>query len=338
MSSGFQQEFRSADRRADARDPRHRQRRCAIRSTSASCRAANATRSRSRPRWRRSPTDASHRRRQPADPDRGADRRTCRPATRRSRAHARRAAPPSRTRSTRRIADRSSTCPTPTTGRRSTPRRAAERADRGYVSRRGAKSARAGPRSAADEPDGASRRAAHADHPRRPGGHGRRDRGDGVVRPRAELDAPAVPDLCERKPAEFCGRSLDPETGKVVLFNLDPIEGLDDPSQGLVLRRHDPGDAGRAVAALAVHRAGAAQERAALRARLRALVGRCCSCSGASIAFFTLEQALEFLISWAGEDVDPAFQVQAYIRLVDADVSRLRCRLHRSRCCSCSSS
>ena len=33
-------------------------------------------------------------------------------------------------------------------------------------------------------------------------------------------------DLCERKPAAFCGRSLDPQTGKVVLFNLDPIEGL----------------------------------------------------------------------------------------------------------------
>ena len=33
-------------------------------------------------------------------------------------------------------------------------------------------------------------------------------------------------DLCARKPAEFCGRSVNPETGKVVLFNLDPLEGL----------------------------------------------------------------------------------------------------------------
>jgi sec-independent protein translocase protein TatC len=38
--------------------------------------------------------------------------------------------------------------------------------------------------------------------------------------------------------------------------------------------------------------------------------------TGGFIAFTTLERALEFLISWAGEDVDPLFQVQAYVRLV----------------------
>ena len=37
---------------------------------------------------------------------------------------------------------------------------------------------------------------------------------------------------------------------------------------------------------------------------------------GCLIAFTTLEKALEFLISWAGDDVNPAFQVQSYIRLV----------------------
>ena len=37
---------------------------------------------------------------------------------------------------------------------------------------------------------------------------------------------------------------------------------------------------------------------------------------GGFIAFTTLERALEFLISWAGDDVDPLFQVQAYVRLV----------------------
>jgi sec-independent protein translocase protein TatC len=34
------------------------------------------------------------------------------------------------------------------------------------------------------------------------------------------------------------------------------------------------------------------------------------------IAFFTLGPALEFMISWAGQDVEPTFQVQSYIRLV----------------------
>ena len=37
---------------------------------------------------------------------------------------------------------------------------------------------------------------------------------------------------------------------------------------------------------------------------------------GGFIAFTTLERALEFLIDWAGEDVEQVFQVQAYIRLV----------------------
>jgi sec-independent protein translocase protein TatC len=37
---------------------------------------------------------------------------------------------------------------------------------------------------------------------------------------------------------------------------------------------------------------------------------------GCVIAFFTLGPALEFMISWAGQDVEPTFQVQAYIRLI----------------------
>jgi sec-independent protein translocase protein TatC len=37
---------------------------------------------------------------------------------------------------------------------------------------------------------------------------------------------------------------------------------------------------------------------------------------GGLIAFTTLEKALEFLISWAGDDVNPAFRVESYIRLV----------------------
>jgi sec-independent protein translocase protein TatC len=37
---------------------------------------------------------------------------------------------------------------------------------------------------------------------------------------------------------------------------------------------------------------------------------------GGILAYLTLERALEFLISWAGEDVDQMFQVSSYVRLV----------------------
>ena len=32
--------------------------------------------------------------------------------------------------------------------------------------------------------------------------------------------------LCQRQPAEYCGRSFDPDTGQVLLFNSDPVEGF----------------------------------------------------------------------------------------------------------------
>ena len=49
---------------------------------------------------------------------------------------------------------------------------------------------------------------------------------------------------------------------------------------------------------------------------------------GCVIAFFTLEPALEFMIGWAGQDVDPAFQVAGVHPARRADVPRLRRRLH----------
>jgi sec-independent protein translocase protein TatC len=39
-------------------------------------------------------------------------------------------------------------------------------------------------------------------------------------------------------------------------------------------------------------------------------------CLGGALAFLTLERALEFLIAWSGEDVEQAFQVSRYVRLV----------------------
>ena len=48
---------------------------------------------------------------------------------------------------------------------------------------------------------------------------------------------------------------------------------------------------------------------------------------GCLLAYLTLEKALQFLISWAGEDVEALFQVSKYIRLVTLDGLRLRRRL-----------
>ena len=121
--------------------------------------------------------------------------------------------------------------------------------------------------------------------------------------------------LCASQPPDYCGRSFEPATGKVLLFNPDPIEGFS--------VRLKIGFYGGIVLALpvllwqlwkfivpALHK----NER-------RYPVGFVASSVslfmlGGVIAFTTLEKALQFLISWAGEDVDPLFQVQAYVRLV----------------------
>jgi sec-independent protein translocase protein TatC len=121
--------------------------------------------------------------------------------------------------------------------------------------------------------------------------------------------------LCERKPADYCGRSFDEVTGEVLLFNPDPIEGF--------ATRLRIGFYGGIVLALpvllwqlwkfvvpALHKN---EKRHALGFVFSSVV---LFLIGGFIAFTTLERALEFLISWAGEDVDPLFQVQAYVRLV----------------------
>ena len=121
--------------------------------------------------------------------------------------------------------------------------------------------------------------------------------------------------LCQRKPPEYCGRSFDPETGKVLLFNSDPVEGLS--------TRLRIGFYGGVVLALpvllwqlwkfivpALHKTE--------RGYAVGFVGSSITLflAGGFIAFTTVERALEFLISWAGDDVDPLFQVQSYVRLV----------------------
>ena len=122
-------------------------------------------------------------------------------------------------------------------------------------------------------------------------------------------------DLCERKPAEFCGRSLDPVTGKVVLFNLDPIEGLTTRLKvsfygGLILAMPVVLWQVWRFIVPALHKT---ERRYAMGFVLASLI---LFLFGCVVAFFTLGPALEFMISWAGQDVEPTFQVQAYIRLI----------------------
>lgn len=125
--------------------------------------------------------------------------------------------------------------------------------------------------------------------------------------------------LCKGKVAakdfDYCGSSFDVATGQVKLFSTDPIEGLS--------TRLKIGFYGGIILALpvvlwqiwrfvvpALHK----HERKhalgfVISSTLLFLVG-------GAIAFSTLEKSLEFLIGWAGDDVDPLFQVQSYIRLV----------------------
>ncbi len=121
----------------------------------------------------------------------------------------------------------------------------------------------------------------------------------------AFLQRPYV-NLCERRGPEFCQADL---------FILDPIEGLSTRLRiatfgGLIL----------AFPVLlwqiwrfvvpALH---AKEKKYAIPFILSSVV---LFLLGAVLAFFTIERALEFLISWAGDDVGQVFQVSAYIRLV----------------------
>jgi sec-independent protein translocase protein TatC len=121
--------------------------------------------------------------------------------------------------------------------------------------------------------------------------------------------------LCLRREEGYCGTSLDVETGEVKLFNLDPVEGF---ATRLKIAFY-----GGIILALpvllwqiwkfvvpALHKN---EKRYAMGFVTSSVV---LFLAGGFIAFSTLERALEFLIDWAGEDVDQAFQVQSYVRLV----------------------
>jgi sec-independent protein translocase protein TatC len=122
-------------------------------------------------------------------------------------------------------------------------------------------------------------------------------------------------DLCARKPAAYCGGSFNEETGEVTLFTLDPIEGLSTRLRvafygGMVLAMPIVLWQVWKFVVPALHKN---ERRYALGFVLSSVA---LFLLGGFIAFTTLERALEFLISWAGDDVNPAFRVESYIRLV----------------------
>jgi sec-independent protein translocase protein TatC len=118
--------------------------------------------------------------------------------------------------------------------------------------------------------------------------------------------------LCERKGPEYCGLLEGQEVSLVIL---DPVEGF---ATRLKIAFYGGVILGLPVILWqlwkfivpALHKN---EKRYALSFVLSTVT---LFLLGGLIAFLTLEQALEFLIGWAGEGVDPQFRVEAYIRLV----------------------
>jgi sec-independent protein translocase protein TatC len=113
-------------------------------------------------------------------------------------------------------------------------------------------------------------------------------------------------DLCERKPQDFC----DPE-----LFIFSPTEGL--------ATRVRVGLYGGIVAALPVllwqiwrfivPALNAKEKKWAVPIVAVSVV---LFLAGGALAYYSIGQALEFLIGWAGSDVDQVFSVQSYVSLI----------------------
>ncbi len=122
-------------------------------------------------------------------------------------------------------------------------------------------------------------------------------------------------DLCRRQPDGYCGDAYDRTTDSVSLVFLDPVEGL--------TTRLRVAFYGGIVLALPVllWQLWRFVVPALHKSEKRYAIGFVSSSVvlflvGGLIAFSTLERALEFLIDWAGADVEGIFQVGAYIRLV----------------------
>jgi sec-independent protein translocase protein TatC len=120
-------------------------------------------------------------------------------------------------------------------------------------------------------------------------------------------------DLCIRKGEEFCG--FDASAGEKPLNFFDPVEGL--------ATRLRIGTYGGLILAMpvvlwqiwrfivpALHKK---EKRYAVPFILTSVA---LFLLGGFLAYVTLERALEFLIAWSGNDVQPLFQVSKYVRLV----------------------
>jgi len=113
-------------------------------------------------------------------------------------------------------------------------------------------------------------------------------------------------DLCGRKPADFC----DPE-----LFNFSPTEGL--------ATRFRVGLYGGIVAALPVllwqtwrfivPALNKKEKKWAVPIVVTSLV---LFLAGGALAYYTIGQALEFLIAWSGSNVNQVYSVQSYVSLI----------------------
>jgi sec-independent protein translocase protein TatC len=122
-------------------------------------------------------------------------------------------------------------------------------------------------------------------------------------------------DLCARRGNEYCGLPETADPHEVRLNILDPVEGL---TTRLKIAFY-----GGVILALpvvlwqlwkfvvpALHKN---EKRYALGFVISSVA---LFLVGGAIAYLTLGKALEFLIDWAGQDVEQEFQVQAYVKLV----------------------
>lgn len=113
-------------------------------------------------------------------------------------------------------------------------------------------------------------------------------------------------DLCARKPEDFC----DPE-----LFNFSPTEGL--------ATRVRVGLYGGIVLAMPVllwqtwrfivPALNAKEKKWAIPIVLTSII---LFVAGGALAYFTIGQALDFLIGWSGSDVNQVYSVQSYVSLI----------------------
>jgi sec-independent protein translocase protein TatC len=120
--------------------------------------------------------------------------------------------------------------------------------------------------------------------------------------------------LCERKGSGYCG-AIPNAQGEPQLFTLDPIEGF-----ATRLRIATYGGIVLSLPVImwqiwrfvvpALH---AKEKRYAIPFILSAVL---LFVLGGVIAYVTLDPALQFLISWSGQDVEQVFQVSKYVRLV----------------------